>query len=144
MDDELNLYILRGVITTHTNDYFIALNTVKVTNKYREAAHYLSHKAASKAASYLCDGGDPYVVCLSGADKDKEFMKDQLYVLSTPTHDHGRVYFAGANFDGIVYTDDLSEAAHYLSEESAHAAADMLAGFDTEFDIEPDGFWSEE
>lgn len=138
-----SLYILRGVITTSDNDYFIALNTVKVTNKSKEAANYLSRAAASKAASYLCDSGDPYVVCLSYYDQSKNQMHDQLFVLFLETDD-GKMYFASASPSGIMMTDDLSEAAHYLSEETADAACKVLADFDETFSYETNGFWGEE
>jgi hypothetical protein len=141
--DGNDLYLLRGVITTHTNDYFIANNTVKVTNKPRYAANYTSRHAASKAASYLCDSGDPYVVILSPFDKDEQIMKDQMYVLATDT-ENGRQYFSSASYNGVMVTDDMSEAAHYLSEESADAAIETLTGFDMVFEAEENGFWSEE
>lgn len=136
-----NLYVLRGVITTDDNDYFISNNTVKVTDKTRWAANYKTQKAASNAASYLCDHGDPYVVSLSSYDQSND-MTDQLYVLATCTG-RGIQYFVAACPDEIKLTHEIDEAAHYLSVDSAHDASMALTGFDVSFYHETNGFWSE-
>ena len=141
--DGNDLYLLRGVITTYTNDYFIANNTVKVTNKPRYAANYTSRQAASNAASLLCDGGDPYVVIISPFAKDTTKMQDQMYVLFTE-HYGDRRYFVAATYDGPELTDDVSMAAHYLNEEAADEATRALSAFPEAFDYEPDGFWGDE
>lgn len=137
---EGSMYVLRGVITTDANDYFVANNTVNITNKTRCAANYKTRKAASDAASYLCDHGDPYVVSLSSYDQGGD-MKDQLHVLATCTG-RGIQYFVAACHDGIKLTHEIDDAAHYLSVDSAHDASMMLSGFDVSFYPETNGFWS--
>lgn len=140
------MYLLRGIIPMDRNEYYIAQNTVKVTGNSKLAAQYLSYDAAFKAVSHLAESGKPFVVIVSIADhyreQDADKMQEQLYVLHTKTEE-GSQYFSAATYDGVVLTDDIDEAAHYLSETAATDAAETLTGFNTTFDVEAHAFWSE-
>lgn len=139
--------ILRAVYPQNRNVYYVCLNSVKVTDKWRDAAHFLTHLDAQCAAEFLCDREVPYLPICSMADfyitNPGDVKVDQLYVLQNT--DDG-TYFVAASLDGsLEVTENINEAAHYLSEAAAEDAKSNLESFEhTYFDVEPHGFWSEE
>lgn len=142
--------ILRACHPQDRNVYYVCVNSVKTTSNGKEAAHYLSYKASHAAAYHLSNTGptySPYVPIIAMADfyllKPGDKDMDELYVLQN-TDD--QTYFVSASYDGgIETTENINEAAHYLSEASAEDAKSSLEGFEhTYFEVEPHGFWSEE